>query len=111
MRNKIQSDAVKSIVKNNYQGIIDVAPRVGKSKIVSSLIALVVTFFQSRPSHAFSPINPLKLSGSSIQINESSEFFDNMGNYGTPWFDIGVEFLEICCLALFTSDNHIFLCL
>ena len=33
MRNKIQSDAVKSIIDNNYQGIIDVAPRVGKSKI------------------------------------------------------------------------------
>jgi superfamily II DNA or RNA helicase len=33
MRNKIQSDAVESIIKNNYQGIIDVAPRVGKSKI------------------------------------------------------------------------------
>ena len=33
MRNKIQSDAVKSIIDNNYHGIIDVAPRVGKSKI------------------------------------------------------------------------------
>lgn len=33
-RNKIQQEATNSIVKNNYKGILLVAPRVGKSKII-----------------------------------------------------------------------------
>jgi hypothetical protein len=32
IRNKIQSEATASIIKNKFQGIIDVSPRVGNDK-------------------------------------------------------------------------------
>ena len=38
MRNKIQKQALDKIKLFNYEGIIDVAPRVGKSKIAIDAI-------------------------------------------------------------------------
>jgi hypothetical protein len=43
MRQQIQLDATKSIIQNKFRGIYDIAPRVGKSKILIDALILSKT--------------------------------------------------------------------
>lgn len=90
IRDKIQKQAVAAIIENDYEGIVDVAPRVGKSKIAIDAIkklkgekVLILAPFNSILTSWVDEFIKWKLENTPVVMNQRS-----LGKFDLDDFDL-----------------------